>query len=234
MSASHGMTREYAAVLRDIVGVVNPKYPPVQGMEEDTEEAFRIQKEQMKGKSVKSQSDMLNVTKAHENAMKRGEGLGKVKLELEEKEKEKKERKEKEMLPTGVLKAKLEEIYPPLKDVNLGTTRISILPRPTSPSDTTHGGALPPLSPPSISFIKDTIMPRDVAYETEWREARNKMLEEEDCEIGGPARWWERDASVPMSAEEMEKRRRMRLEVIWPSDGRAIREKRKRKMEVKL
>ena len=110
---------------------------------------------------------------------------------------------EKELPTPTVLAQTLGQVYVPLKDVNQGTTRISILPRPSSPDDVTHGGALPPLSRPSIKQIKEVVMRRDEEYELEWREARVRMDAEVKAEVGGPLKWWERDVSIPPNAEEV-------------------------------
>lgn len=200
-------------LLRDIMGNVNPKYPTPSGPHKDTSVAYPLQK-------GKKDEDEIG-------SAERGAG-GK------NKENEKAMIEEKELPPPAVLAQTLEQIYAPLKDINKGTTRISVLPRPSSPDDVTHGGALRPLSPPSIKHIKEVVMRRDEEYELQWRDAHVKMDAEIKADVGGPLKWWERDASVPPSAEEVAWLRRTRLEVLWPQDGRAAREKRRKKPEIKL
>ena len=214
--AGIGTTREYMMLLGDIVGNVNPKYPAPSGPDKDTSIAYHLQKEKPKDMDVDS---VMNGTEP---------GAG-----GKDKENEKVKTEEKELPPPAVLAQTLEQIYPPLKDVHQGTTRISILPRPSSPDDVTHGGALRPLSPPSIKHIKEVVMRKDEEYELEWREARVRMDAEVKADVGGPLKWWERDVGLPPGAEDA-RLRRTRLEVVWPQDGRAAREKRRKKQEIKL
>lgn len=225
-----GTTREYAAVLRDIVGTANPKYPPPGGLEDhETALAFQMQKGKMKAILDKT-SDRADTALALASAY--ADRQDKLGSKMDEDE----EAKPKVIPPPAEIAKTLEELYPPLKDLHQGTTRIRVLPRPTSAEDVTHGGALPVLSESDITHLKNVIMPRDEAYEAEWREARARMDEEVRVDVGGVAKWWERDLSVPMSVEEAQaqQRRRTRLEVVWPQDGRAAREKRKKKQEIKL
>lgn len=218
--AGAGTSREYAMLLRDVVGTVNPKYPTPSGADKDTTTAYHAQKDKITGADV--DTVMGGTGAAEVGARGRNKESAKVKVE------------EKEPPPPAILAQALEQIYPPLKNVNQGTTRISILPRPSSPDDVTHGGTLRPLSPPSVKHIKEVVMRRDEEYELEWREARVRMDAEIKSEVGGSLKWWERDMNVPPSAEEIARLRRTRLEVVWPQDGRAAREKRRKKPEVKL
>jgi SWI/SNF-related matrix-associated actin-dependent regulator of chromatin subfamily B protein 1 len=218
--AGTGTTREYALLLRDIVGTVNPKYPAPSGPDKDTNIGYHLQKEKTKDSDVDSVAG--------------GTGSAELGQGGKNTESEKAKTEEKELPPPAILAQTLEQIYPPLKNVHQGTTRISILPRPSSPDDVTHGGALPALSPPSIKHIKDVVMRKDEEYEVEWREARARMDVEVKADVGGPLKWWERDVNLPPSAEEAARSRRTRLEVVWPQDGRAAREKRRKKPEIKL
>lgn len=229
-----GTSREYGAVLRDIIGTANPKYPPPSGLEdhEETARAWMLQKGKMKALMEKA-SDRADGALAMAQAYHDKDGK---RLDTGDGAEEEETKPKVPIPPPSEIAKMLEEIYPPLKDLHQSTTRIRVLPRPSSPSDVTHSGSLPSLSPSDIAHLANIIMPRDSAYEVEWRETRARMDEEVRADVGGGVKWWERDLGVPVSVEEVQAqaRRRTRLEVVWPQDGRAAREKRKKKQEIKL
>ena len=123
----------------------------------------------------------------------------------------------------------LTQVHPALAKANPAVTRVRVLPPPTSAEDITHGGALPILSPEEISRVKGW-MDKDVAYEAEWRRARTRLDGGELRSVGGQRAWYEREWGEEMSVED----RRMKLEVVWPADGRQAREKRKDRKEIKM
>jgi hypothetical protein len=142
------------------------------------------------------------------------------------------------LVPSYAVTQKLSELYPPLKTLPLTTSRVRALPPPSSPSDTTHGGLLPPLSPRSLAYTKDVLMARDEAYIAEWRATRARMdAEVKGEDVGGLVKWWQRDTSKPMGPAEQAFRMQAmkhRFEVIYPMEGRSVREKKKQKPELRL
>jgi hypothetical protein len=123
----------------------------------------------------------------------------------------------------------LSQIHPSLGTVNQGVTQVRVLPPPTAPSDTTHGGTLPTLTEIDVAHAKEFIK-MDEGYEAIWRESRERMDMELD-DVGGKPKWWEKDLSVSDIGTED---RRGRMDLLWPSDSRRAREKRKDRKEIKL
>ncbi|KAF9516045.1 hypothetical protein BS47DRAFT_1341372 [Hydnum rufescens UP504] len=123
----------------------------------------------------------------------------------------------------------LSQIHPALRAVNQGVTQVRVLPVPTSPSDTTHGGTLPTLTDMDLARVKG-FMKMDETYEITWRESRERMDTELE-EVGGKSKWWEKDISIPDVGGED---RRSRMDLLWPSESRRAREKRKDRKEIKL
>ncbi|KAF8323985.1 hypothetical protein DL93DRAFT_60601 [Clavulina sp. PMI_390] len=213
-------SRDFGVVMRDVYGITNPKYPPpASGIE------------QLKAQTTSADGSAKPEEGTEKPASAAADEKPKVKTEDDT---EDVPLDEKDIPSRGTLSRLLEQISPPFKDLDPSRTRISVLPRAASPSDTTHGGALPPLSPNSLKFIKEMVMPRDDQYEAEWREMQERMEKEARLETGGTLKWWERDASVPVGPEERERMRRSKLEVVWPGDGRAQREARKKHPELRL
>lgn len=155
-----------------------------------------------------------------------------VKIPLPATEDSKPEKNSLELLDPSALPAPpalsslLGTLDPSLSSLSLTKSRITPLQRAHSPSDTTHGGALPSLSERDITRMKE-VMKADEEYEDVWAEMTLRMGGVN--EQSGKPNWWERDVGM-----KEERRPGGNLQVVWPADGKGVREGRRGRAEIRM